>query len=69
MQVRCVRAFAGHVVGDVIDVPDGASVSPVYFEPLSGGTPPPPPDSTPPSGDSTPPAEATAGAFGQLKGN
>lgn len=40
MQVRCIKAAYGHELGDLVDVPDGASVSPVYFEPV---TPPPVP--------------------------
>lgn len=61
MQVRCIHPFASHQVGDVIDVPDGAQVSPVYFEPLTA-TPPPP---EPPAPAATP--AATEGAFGQPK--
>jgi hypothetical protein len=55
MQVKCVRAFAGHKPGDVVEIPDGAAVSPVYFEPL-------PPPATP---DPPPAAPAPAAAFSQ----
>lgn len=43
MQVRCVRAFGALVPGDVAEVPDGAAVDPVHFEPV----PPPPPPAAP----------------------
>lgn len=33
MQVRCVRPRDGLEVGDVVEVPDGAAVSPLYFGP------------------------------------
>jgi hypothetical protein len=39
MQVRCVRARAGIGVGDLVEVPDGAEVSSLYFEVVE---PPPP---------------------------
>jgi hypothetical protein len=66
MQVRCVKAFSGHVPGDVVEVPDGAAVSPVYFEPLPHGDPPPR-DDPPPSGHApVPVTPVTAAAFGQL---
>lgn len=35
MQVRCIRAFGYTEPGDVVDVPDGASVSSHYFEPAA----------------------------------
>lgn len=43
MQVRCVRPFSGHKAGDVVTVPDGATVSPVYFEPVPAPVPQPAP--------------------------
>lgn len=46
MQVRCIRPFAGHKVGDLVEVPDGAEVSPVYFEPASDSGPPEAPPET-----------------------
>lgn len=40
MQVECIRDFGGAVVGDVREVPDGSSVDPVHWRPV---TAPPPP--------------------------
>lgn len=69
MQYRCIRARQGTEVGDLVEVPDGAQVSDLYFEPAGqaspppGGPPGPPvspvPASTPPpsSGASSAPAE------------
>lgn len=34
MQVRCIRASYGHEAGDLVEVPGGATVSPLYFEPV-----------------------------------
>lgn len=34
MQYRCIRPFGAAVAGDVTDVPDGATVSPLFWEPL-----------------------------------
>lgn len=45
MQVRCIRARAGLAVGDLAEIPDGAEVSPLYFEPVQ---PPAPPPAVPP---------------------
>ena len=46
MQLRCIRPRAGVKVGDVAEVPDGAAVSDLYWEPAA----PPLPEaaSTPP---------------------
>ena len=44
MQVRCVKAFGRHVPGDLAEVPDGASVDPAHWEPV---TPPPPAPAVP----------------------
>jgi hypothetical protein len=63
MQVKCVQAFGRHARGDVAEVPDGAEVSPVYYEPLHSADTPPAPDPEPAA------AAAPATAFGQLKGN
>ena len=53
MQVRCVRARAGVKVGDTAEVPDGAAVSDLYWEPVAPPFPAAPaatpgPASTPP---------------------
>jgi hypothetical protein len=40
MQVRCIRPRAGVKVGDLAEVPDGATVSDLYWEVVE---PPPPP--------------------------
>jgi len=45
MQVRCIRPRAGIAAGDLAEVPDGAEVSPLYFEVVQ---PPPPPPAAPP---------------------
>jgi hypothetical protein len=45
VQVRCIKARMGIKIGDVVEVPDGAAVSELYFEPV---TPPKPaPEATP----------------------
>lgn len=46
MQVRCIRNFGSHEPGDLAEVPDGASVSPLYFEPVTPDPEPAP--ATPP---------------------
>jgi hypothetical protein len=67
MQVRCIRARLGIEVGDLAEVPDGAEVSPLYWEvvesPPAGPGTTPVPASTPPanSGGSSAPAD-TKGA-------
>jgi hypothetical protein len=33
MQVRCVRPFGRHAVGDLAEVPDDAAVDPDHWEP------------------------------------
>lgn len=43
MQVRCIRARVGVEVGEIVDVPDGAEVSDLYFEPVEAPVPPAPP--------------------------
>jgi hypothetical protein len=35
MQVRVIRARADQAVGDVVDMPDGAEFSDLYYEPVS----------------------------------
>ena len=35
MQVKCIRPRAGVQVGDVAEVPDGAEVSDLYYEPVT----------------------------------
>jgi hypothetical protein len=40
MQVRCILARAGVKVGDLAEVPDGAQVSDLYFEPVQSPEPP-----------------------------
>lgn len=42
MQVRCIRKFGAHKVGGLAEVPDGASVSPLYFEPVTAAAAPDP---------------------------
>ena len=37
MQVVCIKAHGAHVPGDLVEVPDGAQVSPVHF--AETGTP------------------------------
>lgn len=44
MQVRCVRPFGRHDVGDLAEVPDGARVDPAHWEP---GEPPEAPAAAP----------------------
>lgn len=44
MQVRCIRAFGNAEPGDVVEVPDGAAVDPVHWEPV---TPAPAPAAKP----------------------
>jgi hypothetical protein len=63
MQVRCIKAFAAHKPGDVAEVPDGAEVSPVYFEPLTAPAAPATPPDPPPAAPAAP-----AGTFSQPKG-
>lgn len=41
MQVRCVRAFGLHMPGDLAEVPDGAVVDPVHYEPVTAASAPP----------------------------
>lgn len=41
MQYRCIKARLGTKVGAVVDVPDGAAVSPLYYEPVEQASPPP----------------------------
>jgi hypothetical protein len=38
MQVECVRAFGHHEPGDLAEVPDGASVDPVHWRPVTVDT-------------------------------
>ena len=40
MKVRCIRARAGVEIGDVAEVPDGAEVSPLYWEPAGPASAP-----------------------------
>lgn len=47
MQVRCVRAFGASVPGDLAEVPDGASVDPEHWEPVTAPTPPADPPQPP----------------------
>lgn len=42
MKVRCIQAFGGSKPGDVVEVPDGAAVSDLYFVPEPGEPSPPP---------------------------
>lgn len=35
MKYRCIRARADLEAGEVVEVPDGAAVSPLYFEPVT----------------------------------
>jgi hypothetical protein len=35
VQVRCIKPFGGLDVGDVAEVPDGAAVDPVHWEPAA----------------------------------
>lgn len=41
MQVRCVRAHGFFVPGDLSEVPDGAAVSDLYWEPVKPAAAPP----------------------------
>jgi len=41
MQVRCVRAHGEFVPGDLSEVPDGAEVSDLYWEPVTKASAPP----------------------------
>jgi len=41
VQVKCIKAFGPRRPGDVVDVPDGAAVDPVYFEPAGAAVPAP----------------------------
>lgn len=43
MQVRCVAAFGDFVPGDLSEVPDGAQVSELYWEPVAPAPAIPPP--------------------------
>ncbi len=50
MQVRCVRAHGEFRPGDLSEVPDGAEVSDLYWEPVPAA-PPPPAAARPPAAD------------------
>lgn len=43
MQVRCIRAFGHSEPGDVVEVPDGASVDPEHWEAVAAEKPAAPP--------------------------
>ena len=68
MKVRCIRARVGVEVGDVVEVPDGAVVSPLYYEPVEDGPPASPAAAgipvaaKPPAATAAPPAAPKAGA-------
>jgi hypothetical protein len=49
MQVRCIRPRAGIAAGDLAEVPDGAEVSPLYFEAAEPPAETPPPAAPPPA--------------------
>ena len=64
MQVKCIKAHGYSVPGDLVDVPDGASVSELYWRVMPDPTPgepapTPDPDSAqqPSSGESSAPDE------------
>lgn len=58
MQVRCIRARAGVKAGDLAEVPDGAEVSPLYFEVVEPPPAPRPSPSQPPAAPAAAPADA-----------
>jgi hypothetical protein len=64
VQVRCIKARLGVKVGDLAEVPDGAAVSPLYYEPVAEASPPPAgppgPPASPPPPSSAPASEGTA---------
>lgn len=65
MQVVCVQAFGDHKPGDLAEVPDGAEVSAVYYEPVAApeAEESPPPQTGPgtiPGPDSIQPASSPA---------
>lgn len=62
MQVRCVRPFGRHEVGDLAEVPDGASVDPEHYE-VVGQPPPADPPPTDPA-----PAAPSASLFAPKEG-
>ena len=39
MQLRVIRPRAGMKAGDVVEVPDGAGFSDLYYEPAAGPAP------------------------------
>lgn len=43
MRLVCIRARHRLAVGDVVEVPDGAGFSGLYFEPAPAAAPPPKP--------------------------
>ena len=51
MQVRCIQAFGTCVPGDLVEVPDGAAVSDLYWQVV--------PDPTPPAAAATPAPDST----------
>ena len=56
MQVRCVRAHGFFVPGDTSEVPDGAAVSDLYWEPVKAAAAP----SAPPAVKAPEPPKAGA---------
>lgn len=58
MQCRCVAAYGDVKVGDLVDVPDGAAVSPVHLVPVTE-------PATPAPGPAAPSLPAPAAGAGE----